>query len=994
MRPSHLACFRLLCASFVAVILAACGNRGTLDNSAVWLCKPGAATCLSEQVGQICNAQGQWATFQCPGTKPCQDGACQTSDERCSEAERECLTDSVGQICSRDRSWIAFACGADEVCRDGDCQSSCTPETHECLSTTLQRICRSDGSGWDTNECPSGVCRDGDCQSTCTPETHECLSTKLRRVCRSDGSGWDTNECPSGVCRDGDCQSVCTPKTHECLSTSLQRSCRSDGSGWDTNECPSGVCRDGDCQSSCTPQAHECVSTSVQRICRSDGSGWDSNQCPSGSTCKNGACIGSCKTGTGSCINQQLLRECRTDQTGFVERVCPASMNCSEGKCSPVYYSTCAFGDDTCLDEHTALVCLNDGSGFKTKDCPSETKCRAGQCLGPVCAAGLTLCVAADSTATDFVGVQTCNGDGTGYSVAVCDHAGECVWNQDTGKHECYTPPCTVDDEVCGDPVGGQSSTNQLSRCETLTNGKLGWVVYQCDAPATCESTSAASASCHAECSPGDTRCDSDGKAVQNCGTDGEWVSSPCDNTGDTKDMCVLVPSTKKPVCGDQDCRNLQWDIDGYQTRGRCLSDQIRRCGEDGRLGAAVECDEGKCVVESDGLGSCVDPTRCQHEDGWRECIASNDSYRTCLSGHWEFTLCPAKVQCTKLGDGLATCGNDCIEGMRRCVDADYQVCTSSGTWGASQHCTLGECNPKTTDCELACDPGKLRCSGDVVVASDGTSLGSRSVRTCTDKFSWGPPVACDSSGNDLTLCRRSGLDEHLGCVQCVGRGVNGANEEGAVDSRCSSDTKGHQDCQADNTWPKTVAACESTEHCAKQRDGSINATCSDYGCPTTSGRPRFCVGYETVTAPQTIDDCCSGECDSSTGQCVHRKRQYDPTCNETSSCWTGRYDTNGNSIYETCCSGFCLSGQGCLKIKAKACDTVTSCSITKVDHASVCCSSCLTTGLCSVGADGLHPIGEYFPCGTSSTMCWSVGSCAWKASGSASGAMFANCIQ
>jgi hypothetical protein len=342
----------------------------------------------------------------------------------------------------------------------------------------------------------------------------------------------------------------------------------------------------------------------------------------------------------------------------------------------------------------------------------------------------------------------------------------------------------------------------------------------------------------------------------------------------------------------------------------------------------------------------------------------------------------------------LSTCGDDCIPGKTRCSDANVQVCSSTGTWGAAQPCSVGECNSLTGRCETACVPGQLRCAGDVVLASDGSSLGSRALQICSANGAWGTATACATSGADASLCRRSGLGEHLGCVQCVGPSVTGGNEEGAVDSRCSVDTKGFQICTANNTWPTATTACTGTEYCKKQRDGSITGTCSSYGCSSASTRAKRCVGYEAVTTPVTVDDCCAGNCDATAGKCLHRKSNYDPTCTETTSCFTGRYDSVGASIYETCCSGYCRSGEGCLRIKEQACTTVSSCAVTTVDHYNVCCGTCQSTGLCATGSGALHPAGEYFACGTSTNLCWSLGGCNWTSSGTTSGAMFANCIE
>lgn len=848
----------------ILAVAFGCGNRANVDDSLAASCHPGTEICLSKDVGQICNEQGQWATFQCGPDRTCSKGACVPSEPACADGESACLTDNIGQLCNHAGAWVSFVCGLGQTCNNGDCQEACLPDSHECATDWLQRICRSDGSGWQMTECPTGA------------------------------------------------------------------------------------------------------------------------------SCENGECVGQCAPGVTSCMDPHRVRRCRENGEGYDDYECPTAMGCANGICASNSSAACTFGQDVCLNDETQLECLRNGTGYLVKDCPSGTRCRSGKCMGSVCSPGETRC--STSATTDFTGVQTCNEDGAGYSISLCPAAGKCLVDPETGRHGCYVPPCTSGAEVCGDPDSETRSTDYLSRCETRADGRLNWVAYQCDSPSVCKSTSATAAACHSDCSPGDTRCDSKGTAVETCSDGGVWVAKTCATTSDPEAVCVLNPSTNKVVCGDKDCRTLQSNVTSYTTRGRCAANQIRMCNEQGRLAAPVACEEGQCINDSDGFGTCKDPTRCSQDDGWRECIASNDAYRTCLSGHWEFTLCDEGEACTNVGDGLATCGNDCIPGKLRCVDANYQICTDDGTWGDSQSCSVGECNALTNRCETACVPGQLQCVGDVLVASDGTSLGSRAVQTCNANGAWDKATNCAQIDGEGRLCRRSGVGEHVGCVTCIGSAVPAGNEEGAVDSRCSPDGTGYQICQADNNWPATRVACTGTEHCAKQRDGSATGTCSNYGC--TTGRSKRCVGYETLATAVAIDDCCAGDCDAATGVCLHRKSHYDPTCVETSACFTGRYDADGVAINEDCCLGFCRSGQGCLKIKAQACETVTSCEIVKLDHMNVCCGDCLSTGLCSSGTEATYPFGEYFACGTATNICLGIGACAWKSSGSTSGAMFANCIE
>lgn len=210
------------------------------------------------------------------------------------------------------------------------------------------------------------------------------------------------------------------------------------------------------------------------------------------------------------------------------------------------------------------------------------------------------------------------------------------------------------------------------------------------------------------------------------------------------------------------------------------------------------------------------------------------------------------------------------------------------------------------------------------------------------------------------------------------------------MDTRCTADALGRQICQTSNTWPGTSISCDANETCAKRRDGSIRGACSDDGCST--GYARRCVAYNPIDPPQTIADCCLGDCDTALGTCWHRPSEYDPNCPETTSCFTGRVDENLNAIYDTCCSGYCVYGQGCLRPKGAACASVTSCEVTRLAATNVCCGSCQSDGSCYSGQQAEHPSGEYFMCGSSTSLCWSVSSCTWTPASGVSGAMYADC--
>ncbi|HMA92445.1 MAG TPA: hypothetical protein VKP30_07150 [Polyangiaceae bacterium] len=920
-------------------------------------CQSGQKDCLGEDVGQICNQQGQWVAFPCSEGRRCINGGC-TASESCEPGKATCLSQSVGQICSGQGQWLTFPCNDGRHCEQGTCAvgQSCTPGETSCLGPTLAQHCNEQGQ-WVSSYCgEGGRCEDGTCNPTaskCAEGARECVSDTIGQICTKQGT-WVNFTCGEGEgCLDGECQGICAANTHECDTSGLQRICRSDGSGWITTDCPTGL------------------------------------------VCKDGSCTGKCNSGQSECINSHFVRTCRESGDAYSDYACPETTQCINGECKFLPGYRCYYDSTLCADESTMLECAPGGAAYTVKACPKGTKCdpNYGSCMGTVCVPGTSGCVSAGLA--NYQGMVSCNADGSGYTIKPCKAGSQCLTNYMTDKAECYTPQCNRNEAVCGDRVNGTKSSTAMSRCQSTADGKLGWVVYQCDSPAICKQTAMTSATCSLDCIPGDQSCSSDGRGIETCNDYGEWETTPCNRAGGVEDRCVLLSETKQAVCGDRECAELTTAHD-YQNRGRCALEKIRRCGPDGRLGTPVDCEEGKCTVDfANGMGVCDDNSRCDEEDGKRECVTDTmDSYRTCVEGHWQYTLCPPGEPCTELGSGLAACGGDCIEGQRRCFGLGYQDCGKDGNWGPEQVCKLGECNPKTNACEAVCAPGELRCSGDVLGASDGSSYGSRSYQICTASGSWGTATACAANA----LCRVSGLGEPLGCVECVGSEVAGGNAEGARDSRCNEVATGRQDCQEDNTWPSSVVECQTsssgTAECVKQRDGTGRATCLDRGCLTSSKRATRCVGYEEVDAPILLDDCCAGDCDAEGGVCLHRRSHYDPTCPVTETCSTGRVDGEGNEVEEVCCAGFCVAGQGCLKLKAHACKAVEACAVTRVDHHSVCCGSCLAgTGQCTEEAQAPHPAGEFFTCGTE--LCWGLGSCVREDDSSGRpGAWFANCIE
>jgi hypothetical protein len=115
-------------------------------------------------------------------------------------------------------------------------------------------------------------------------------------------------------------------------------------------------------------------------------------------------------------------------------------------------------------------------------------------------------------------------------------------------------------------------------------------------------------------------------------------------------------------------------------------------------------------------------------------------------------------------------------------------------------------------------------------------------------------------------------------CIACVGPNVAGGNEDGLVDSRCSSAAgdatgdQGSQTCAAGNTWTAGVTACANGCTGPAPRSGPPVPTCrkNDRGDFQTesyfSSRKRgSCANARHIASLPgicgAVPDCCSAAC-------------------------------------------------------------------------------------------------------------------------------------
>ncbi|HMA93594.1 MAG TPA: hypothetical protein VKP30_12955, partial [Polyangiaceae bacterium] len=289
-------------------------------------------------------------------------------------------------------------------------------------------------------------------------------------------------------------------------------------------------------------------------------------------------------------------RECRADGSGYVELPCTDGRYCEEGRCVGDPAGECRFGEAVCKDLSTVLVCKKDGSGYESKPCAPGTYCEEGQCWGPVCAAGTSECLSSELSTSP--GMFVCDEAGSSYTVKFCQGKEVCLRDYYSIYGQCYEPPCSIGDVVCGDPKNPQTPMpHRMSRCETLSDTTRGWVAFECDAPAVCKEVDGR-ARCVSPCVPGDQRCGDNLHGIDTCNQNGNWVATPCNPDGGNL-VCVKVPLNGKIACGDPECKEFQTNSTTYKIYGVCEGTQIKRCGEDGRLMPPVNCDYGECIYNN-----------------------------------------------------------------------------------------------------------------------------------------------------------------------------------------------------------------------------------------------------------------------------------------------------------------------------------------------------------------------------------------------------------
>jgi len=433
---------------------------------------------------------------------------------------------------------------------------------------------------------------------------------------------------------------------------------------------------------------------------------------------------------------------------------CRGGEVCREGFCR----EACAE-DDPCQGE---LPACDEALGYCVEcaedlDCAGGERCSAGECVevectsDADCAGGFRcddqICVSIDELvcepgasdcSDDGLAVIRCSRDGTSETTEACAADEVCVASG--GAASCETQLCGADEIGCVD------AETRFACDETGTIRDE----FACADGERCIAGACRSASC----TPGEVYCD--GNAVVTCGDDGGVAGvEPCAGAAGCADSaagCACVEG----ACEPRICRPGE---------GRCVGNQIQRCGDDGVWMDLVDCRRGRSCVE----GTCVDDD-CEPgtetcsgdvilgcgDAGWAPLEDCADDGGICLEDGtvacFDAVCTPDTASCSEARDATLLCdafgrtetrvdcatGTVCDRGV--CVG---QVCTPGGDpecaedgsvvlcdrWGLGyvlsdacdgegEVCVAGRCE------RSICEPGDVRCDGDDLLVCDPDGRG------------------------------------------------------------------------------------------------------------------------------------------------------------------------------------------------------------------------------------------------------------------------------
>lgn len=341
-------------------------------------------------------------------------------------------------------------------------------------------------------------------------------------------------------------------------------------------------------------------------------------------------------------------------------------------------------------------------------------------------------------------------------------------------------------------------------------------------------------------CVPGEYRCTD--KALEVCQETGSWTLA--EDCGDAN-ACNLNSDSCRPCTPDE-----------YQ----CQQGSLLRCTPEGVWARQAECSNpAACSVASDKLsGACAEPdARCttplMH-------VCDGAQLMRCTESGGQLVVienCPSAALCdAAAADGqaqaglLGTCLDACEPQAIRCVDAEFQRCSSAGRWEAVMGCgSKSACSAKlgVTGC-APCTPGALECN-------DGE------LRRCAPESESGWELVADCGA--AALCNEAAGQCEAGACPAAGQ------------TRCDD---GLQKCKPDQSEWDVIAYCDG-DLCNAHDAKCDTPLCEEDAKRCWEGTLQQC--DDSLRGWDVIDTCADGETCSLEGCSPNPCQDGEYRCND-----------------------------------------------------------------------------------------------------------------